>query len=64
MTKKMVEASVKKRGKRVAIGIMNTKQAVEMPKAEGIKFSHPDEKPGDTDVLLTQEQLADVVKSG
>ena len=63
MPKKMVEATVKKRGKRVAVGIMNTNQALDMPETEGMEFSHPDEKPGETDVRLAQKELAKVVKS-
>jgi hypothetical protein len=62
MSKKMVEATVKKRGRRVAVGIMNTKQALDMPETEGMEFSHPDERPGETDVRLTQSELAEVVK--
>jgi hypothetical protein len=33
-----------------------------MPETEGIEFSHPDEKPGETEVRLTQTELAEVVK--
>jgi hypothetical protein len=50
MSKKMVEATVKKRGGRVAVRMMNTTQALDMPETEGIEFSHPDEKPGETEV--------------
>jgi hypothetical protein len=53
MSKKMVEATVKKRGGRVAVRMMNTTQALDMPETEGIEFSHPDEKPGETEVRLT-----------
>jgi hypothetical protein len=60
--KKIVEATVKVRGKRVPVGIMNTKQALDMPAEEGMKFSHPDGKPGETDVLLNRKQLKDAVK--
>ena len=62
MSKRMVEATVKKRGRRVAVGIMNTTQALDMPETEGMEFSHPDEKPGETEVRLTQSELAEVVK--
>ena len=60
--KKIVEATVKVDGKRVPVGLMNTKQALDMPAEQGMKFSHPDGKPGETDVLLSREQLHKVVK--
>ncbi|WFU86519.1 hypothetical protein QA644_15575 [Rhizobium sp. CC1099] len=59
---KIVEATVKVDGKRVPLGIMNAQQALDMPAEEGMKFSHPDGKPGETDVLLNREQLDKVVK--
>lgn len=62
MKKKMVEATVKVRGKRVAVGIMNTRQALDMPAEEGMKFSHPDGKPGETDVLLDRKALKQALK--
>ncbi|MCV9967009.1 hypothetical protein OIU34_34825 [Pararhizobium sp. BT-229] len=62
MKKKMVEATVKVRGKRVPVGIMNTKQALDMPTEEGMKFSHPDGKPGETDVLLNRNELKETLK--
>ncbi|APO69060.1 hypothetical protein IE4872_CH03467 [Rhizobium gallicum] len=39
---------------------MNAQQA--LPAEEGMKFSHPNGKPGETDVLLNREQLDKVVK--
>jgi hypothetical protein len=62
MKKKRVEATVKVNGKRVPVGIMNTKQALDMPAEEGMKFSHPDGKPGETDVLLNRKELKDTLK--
>ncbi len=62
MKKKMVEATVKVRGKRVAVGIMNTKQALDMPAEEGMKFSHPAGKPGETDVLLSRKELKQALR--
>lgn len=66
---KIVEATVKVDGKRVPLGIMNAQQALDMPAEEGMNFSHPDGKPGETDVLLkghdvllNREQLDKVVK--
>jgi hypothetical protein len=41
---------------------MNTKQALDMPEAKGMEFSHPDEKPGETEVRLTRWELAKVVE--
>jgi hypothetical protein len=61
MKKKMVEATIKVRGKRVPVGIMNTKQALNMPPEEGMEFSHPDGKPG-RKVLLNREELKDTLK--
>ena len=62
MKKKMVEATVKVGGKRVAVGIMNTKQALDMPAEEGMKFSHPGGKPGETDVLLSRKELKQALR--
>ncbi|MEK1929890.1 MAG: hypothetical protein AAAC47_08900 [Pararhizobium sp.] len=62
MKKNMVEATVKVRGKRVAVGIMNTRQALDMPAEEGMKFSHPDGKPGETDVLLSRKELKQALR--
>jgi hypothetical protein len=62
MKKKMVEATVKVGGKRVAVGIMNTKQALDMPAEEGMKFSHPAGKPGETDVLLSRKELKQALR--
>lgn len=62
MKKKMVEATVKVRGKRVPVGIMNTKQALDMPPEEGMEFSHPDGKPGETNVLLNRKELNETLK--
>jgi hypothetical protein len=45
----------------VAVGIMNTTQALDMPETEGIEFSHPNEKSGETEVRLPQTELAEVV---
>lgn len=61
--KKIVEATVKVEGERVPVGIMNTKQALDMPAEEGMKFSHPDEQPGESDVLLSRKELKEAVKS-
>jgi hypothetical protein len=62
--KKIVEATVKVRGKRVPVGIMNVGQALDMPAEEGMKFSHPDGKPGETEVLLSRKELKQTVKRG
>ncbi|MBW9064366.1 hypothetical protein JNB71_13645 [Rhizobium herbae] len=62
MKKKMVEATVKVGGKRVALGIMNTEQALDMPAEKGMKFSHPGGKPGETDVLLTPKALKQALR--
>lgn len=62
MKKKMVEATVKVRGKRVAVGIMNTKQALDMPAEDGMKFSHPDENPGETEVFLNRKELKQALR--
>ncbi len=62
MPKRIVEATVKKRGRRVAVAIMNTTQALDMPETDGMEFSHPDETPGETEVRLTKTELAEVVK--
>lgn len=60
MKRKIVEATVTVDGKRVPVGIMNTKQALEMPREEGMKFSHPNGKPGDK--LLSRKELKEAVK--
>ncbi|URK86122.1 hypothetical protein LP421_01705 (plasmid) [Rhizobium sp. RCAM05350] len=60
--KKIVEATVKVEGERVPVGIMNVQQALDMPTEDGMKFSHPDEEPGKTDVLLSRKELKDAVK--
>ncbi len=55
--KKIVEATVKVDGKRVPVGLMNTNQALDMPAEQGMKFSHPDKKPGETGVLLSRKSF-------
>jgi hypothetical protein len=60
--KKLVEATVKVEGERVPVGIMNVEQALDLPPEDGMKFSHPDEKPGETDVLLSSKELKEAVK--
>jgi hypothetical protein len=43
---------------KVPMGIVSVKQALDMPAADGIEYSHPDHEAGATDVFVTQEELA------
>ena len=61
MDMKMVEATVNVEGNRVAIGLMNVGQALDLAQESGMRFSHPDGVAGETDQLLTRRELASLV---
>lgn len=43
---------------KVPMGIVSVKQALDMPAAEGIEYSHQDHEAGPTDVFVNQKELA------
>lgn len=64
MKRKMVEATVKVKGTRIPIGLMNVAQALDLARQPGMKFSHPDGVAGETDELLTRGELEAFVVNG
>jgi hypothetical protein len=56
--KAIVEVVATEGSAKVPIGIVSVKQALEMPQTEGVEYSHPEHQAGETDVFVTQEQLA------
>ncbi|SFB04496.1 hypothetical protein SAMN03159496_01509 [Rhizobium sp. NFR07] len=62
MDRKMVEATVKVDGTRIPVGLMNVGQALELPRESGMRFSHPDGMAGETEHLLTRNELASLVE--
>ncbi len=55
---KIVEAVVLSDGKRVAVGLVSVKQALEMPERMKFEFSHPAHEAGKTDVFISREALS------
>lgn len=55
---KIVEAVVKNGDRRVPVGLVSIKQALEMPERGMFEFSHPAYEAGKTDVFLSREALS------
>lgn len=53
----MVEVAVTSEGERVALGIMNAKQALSLPEDIEIEISHPDHEAGSTDTFIDRDEL-------
>ena len=56
--KAIVEVVTTEDGVKVPLGIVSVKQALDMPETEGVEYSHPEHEAGETDVFVTQDQLA------
>ena len=56
-TKPLVEVAAKTEDGRVPLGIMNTKQALDLPDELDVEISHPDKEPGATDHFIDKEEL-------
>jgi hypothetical protein len=54
---KIVEAVVKNGDRRVPVGLVTVKQALDMPEKAIFEFSHPAFEAGKTDVFLSREAL-------
>lgn len=59
-TKPLVEVAAKTEDGRVPLGIMNTKQALDLPEELDVEISHPDEEPGATDHFIDRKELRKV----
>ncbi|AXV17045.1 hypothetical protein CYG48_15915 [Neorhizobium sp. SOG26] len=55
---KIVEAVVFNDGQRVPVGLVNIKQALEMPERVKFEFSHPAHEAGKTDIFISREDLS------
>lgn len=55
----IVEVSVASEEGRVAVGIMNADQALELADTVDVEVSHPDHKAGETEVFIGTEELRD-----
>ena len=55
--KPLVEVVVSTKKGKVPLGIMNTEQALALPDEIDAKVSHPDHKPGETDVYIPLNEL-------
>jgi hypothetical protein len=54
---KIVEAVVRSGDRRVPVGLMNIKQALEMSDKTIFEFSHPEHEAGKTDIFISREVL-------
>lgn len=61
-TKPLVEVAAKTEDGRVPLGIMNTKQALDLPEELDVEISHPDKEAGATDHFIDREELRKVRK--
>lgn len=60
MKRAIVEVSVTSaEGDRIAIGLMNTEQALSLPHEMDIEVSHPDHQTGDTETFMDRAMLRD-----
>lgn len=59
-TKPLVEVAAKTEEGRVPLGIMNTRQALDLPEELDVEISHPDKEPGATDHFINKEELRKV----
>lgn len=55
--KQLVEVVVSTSEGKVPLGIMNTEQALALPDDIEAKVSHPDHKPGETDLYIPLDEL-------
>ncbi len=55
---KIVEAVVRNGDRRVPVGLVNVKQALEMSEKTPFEFSHPAHEAGKTDIFVTRDVLA------
>ncbi|MDE1991667.1 MAG: hypothetical protein KGI75_04155 [Rhizobiaceae bacterium] len=58
----IVEAAIETQLERLPIGLMSAKQALELPDAEGVIFSHPDEEAGTTNTYVSQAELGSILE--
>jgi hypothetical protein len=54
---KIVEAVVRDGDRRIPVGLVNVKQALEMPQRNIFEFSHPAHEAGKTDIYVTRDVL-------
>jgi hypothetical protein len=59
-TKPLVEVAAKTEDGRVPLGIMNTKQALDLPEELDVEISHPDKEAGATDHFIDRDELRKV----
>ncbi|UWU31266.1 hypothetical protein N2600_29455 (plasmid) [Rhizobium sp. WSM1274] len=55
--KQLVEVAVDTEEGRIALGIMNDKQALALPDELDVEVSHPDHEPGKTDHFIHKDEL-------
>ena len=58
----IVEAAIETQFERLPIGLMSAKQALDLPDADGVLFSHPDEEAGTTNTYVSQAELSAIVE--
>ncbi len=56
-TKPLVEVAARTEDGRVPLGIMNTKQALDLPEELDVEISHPDKEAGATDHFIDRNEL-------
>jgi hypothetical protein len=59
--RKIVEAVVRDGERRVPVGLVNVKQALELSSTGQFEFSHPAHEAGRTDVFVTHETLRGLI---
>ena len=62
-TKPLVEVAARTEDGRVPLGIMTTKQALDLPEELDVEISHPDKEAGVTDHFIDKEALRKVKKA-
>jgi len=55
---KIVEAVVRNGDRRIPVGLVSVKQALEMPEKGTFEFSHPAYEAGKTDIFVNRETLS------
>jgi hypothetical protein len=55
---KLIEAVVRKGDQRIPVGLLNIKQALDLPEKGCFEFSHPAYEAGKTDVFVSREMLS------
>jgi hypothetical protein len=61
-TKPLVEVAARTVDGRVPLGIMNTRQALDLPEELDVEISHPDKEAGVTDHFIDRDELRKVRK--